>query len=153
MTQLAYAIRQISFCAIASLIFAGCAPEPAIKIVSAVAPATPPGVSVAAVYIEIVSAEDDVLLQTVTPLAEKAEIHTTTGSNGLMQMRPVTNVPLIAHKAIRFAPGGMHLMLMNLHRPLLVDQSFPLDLHFQKAGIVTAQVQVVPQGSVAAEHR
>jgi copper(I)-binding protein len=41
-------------------------------------------------------------------------------------------------------------MLMNLHKPLLVDNSFPIDLHLQKAGIITANVQVVTPGSITA---
>lgn len=134
------------------LLVAACAPEPAVQVLRAVAPATPPGVSVAAVYLEIESPADDVLTQIVTPLADEAQIHTVTAVDGMMQMRPVDTIPLDAHKPVRFAPGGMHLMLMNLHRPLLVDQSFPVDLHFQKAGTITAQVQVVPPGSVSATH-
>lgn len=134
------------------LLIAACAPEPAVQILSAAAPATPPGVSVAAVYLEIESPVDDVLTQIVTPLADAAQIHTTIAVDGMMQMRSVDTIALHAHKPVKFAPGGMHLMLMNLHRPLLVDQSFPIDLHFQKAGTITAQVQVVPPGSVHATH-
>ena len=102
----------------------------------------------AAVYIEIVSASDDVLLEIATPLADKTEIHESVEADGMMQMRPRDSVPLKAGKPLRFAPGGLHLMLMNLHKPLLVDNSFPIDLHLQKAGIVTANVQVVPPGSI-----
>lgn len=131
---------------------AGCAPEPATQVLSAIAPATPPGVTVGAVYVEIISAADDVLVELVTPVAEKIEIHETVHRGDMMQMRPVTEVPLKAGKPLRFAPGGMHLMLMNLRKPLLVDQSFPLDLHLRKAGIVTANVIIVSPGTIGASH-
>ena len=133
----------------ALLCLSGCTPSPTVEILRAVAPATPPGVSVAAVYIELVSPTDDVLLDIVTPLADKTEIHESVEADGMMQMRPRESIPIEAGKPLRFAPGGLHLMLMNLHKPLLVDNSFPLDLHLQKAGTVTANVQVVPQGSIA----
>jgi copper(I)-binding protein len=138
--------------AAACVMLSGCIPEPAVRIVSAVAPATPPGVDVAAVYMEIVASADDVLLEIATPLAQRTEIHETGESAGMLQMRPVASVVLKAGKPLRFAPGGMHLMLMNLHKPLLVDHSFPLDLHLQNAGIVTAEVQVVPPGAIALAH-
>ena len=135
------------------LLLAGCAPpSPAVEVLKAVAPATPPGVSVAAVYLEIVAPTDDVLIDIATPLADKTEIHESVTDEGMVQMRPRANVPLKAGKPLRFAPGGLHLMLMNLHKPLLVDNSFPIDLHLQKAGIVTVNVQVVPPGSVTASH-
>lgn len=137
---------------IGSLLLAGCAPAPVTRVISATAPATPPGVSVAAVYMEIVSATDDVLIDIVTPLAERTEIHETIHNGDMMQMRPVTRLTLQAGKPVRFASGGMHLMLMNLRKPLLVEQSFPIDLHFQNAGTITAQVQVVPPGTLTGSH-
>jgi copper(I)-binding protein len=141
--------RLRSLWTLAFMLLAGCTEAPAVEILKAVAPATPPGVSVAAVYIEIVTGSDDVLLGVVTPLADRTEIHESLESGGMMQMRHVDSVPLEAGKPLRFAPGGLHLMLMNLHKPLLIDHSFPLDLHLQKAGTVTANVQVVPPGSLA----
>jgi len=131
-----------------ALLIAGCSEAPPVEILEAVAPATPPGVSVGAVYVEIVTRSDDVLLDIVTPLADRTEIHQSVVTDGMMQMRHVTSVPLQAGKPLRFQPGGLHLMLMNLHKPLLVDHSFPLDLHLQKAGTVTANVQVVTPGSL-----
>lgn len=134
-------------------VLSGCTPEaPAIRIVSALAPATPPGTNVGAVYIELVAAADDVLVDIATPIADRTEIHESTESEGTMQMRHVTNLPLTAGEAVRFAPGGLHLMLMNLHKPLLVDSSFPVDLHLQKAGIITVNVQVVPPGTINNAH-
>jgi len=132
----------------AAVLVSGCTPSPAVQILKAVAPATPPGVSVGAVYIEIVTRSDDMLTDIATPLADRTEIHESVETNGMMQMRHLDNVPLKAGKPLRFAPGGLHLMLMNLHKPLLVDHSFPLDLHLQKAGTVTATVQVVTPGSL-----
>jgi len=133
----------------AALLLSGCPQSPPVEILKAVAPATPPGVDVAAVYVEIVTRSDDVLLGMATPLADRTEIHESIEANGMMQMRQRDSVPLQAGKPLRFAPGSLHLMLMNLHKPLLVEQSFPLDLHLQKAGTVTATVQVVTPGSLA----
>jgi copper(I)-binding protein len=143
--------RTVAALAIATTLLSlgGCPQSPPVEILKAVAPATAPGVTVAAVYVDIVTRTDDVLLDLATPLADRTEIHESIETNGVMQMRQRENVPLQAGKPLKFAPFGLHLMLMNLHKPLQADQSFPLDLHLQKAGTVTAIVQVVPPGSLA----
>ena len=59
------------------------------RFIDAKAVATPPGAAAGAVYLELVSASDDELLAVTTPVAERAEMHSSTTSNGMMQMRPV----------------------------------------------------------------
>jgi hypothetical protein len=84
-----------------------------------------------------------------TPAAGKAELHETRNENGVMQMRAVPALSLEPGKPITLAPGGYHVMLMGLKKPLKVGESFPLTLTFEKASPITVQVQVAAAGAAA----
>lgn len=118
-----------------------------VTVGEAWANATPPGASVAAVYLEITADAADTLLSATTTVADHVEMHTSTEENGMMRMRPLTSVPLEPGKPFKFAPGGAHFMLMGLRQPLAAGLKFPMTLQFQKAGTHAVQVQVVEPGS------
>lgn len=61
-----------------------------------------------------------------------------------MTMRPVAFVALPAGKKVELKPGGYHVMLMGLAKPLQTGTSFTLTLRFQKAGSVSFKVPVKP---------
>jgi len=96
------------------------------------------------VYLTIVNhgATDDSLESVSTPAAATASLHISTMANGVSQMRALPSVSVKPGAEATFAPGGMHIMLENLTAPLTVGSSFPLTLHFAKAGDVTTQVSV-----------
>jgi copper(I)-binding protein len=82
-------------------------------------------------------------------VAAGAEIHETTtasvegGSSEAAAMREVEEgVALPAGARVSFAPGGQHVMLVGLGRPLLVGEEFDLTLEFDHAGSVTVGVTV-----------
>ncbi|MBX9756541.1 MAG: copper chaperone PCu(A)C, partial [Pseudomonadaceae bacterium] len=50
----------------------------------------------------------------------------------------------------KFAPGGNHLMLFGLQKPLVAGERFPLTLEFEKAGKV--EVEVVIEASEPDQH-
>lgn len=100
-----------------------------------------------AVYFKINNAGDqaDTLLSASNPaLAEKIEIHSHSNDNGVMRMRQVENVAVPAKGSVLFAPGGYHLMLINLKKPLVQGEKLPLTLKFAKAGQVKVEIKVEP---------
>jgi hypothetical protein len=111
--------------------------------------ATPPGVTVGAGYLVIAngSSRDDELLSVSTPAAGRVEIHTSFMQDGIMRMRPLTSVRLPAQGLLRFEPGGVHLMLIDLRAPLEAGGSVPVTLEFRRAGAVRARLQVRALGS------
>lgn len=64
------------------------------------------------------------------------------GTGGAMTMKQVSGVDIPAGGTVTFQPGGYHIMLLDLVKPLTVGESIPLTLTFQKAGEISVQAQV-----------
>ena len=89
----------------------------------------------------------DTLLGASSPVAPKVELHESYEENGVMKMRPVASLPIPPGKPVKLAPGGYHIMLVGLTKPLTEGQSFPVTLHFAKAGEVTVNAMVEKAGA------
>jgi len=107
---------------------------------------TPPVAGVAAVYLSITNhgAKADSLMSLASPIAEKVEIHSSTTTQGVMQMRRVEALECPPGVTVKVQPGGMHIMLINLKHPLVAGSTFPLSLKFRDAGMLVVQVSVKP---------
>jgi copper(I)-binding protein len=116
-----------------------------VQITSAWARATPGGAQAAAAYVTLEAPAGDRLTGVSTPAAQKADIHEMSMDNGVMKMRLVDGVDLPPGQKVTLKPGGYHIMLTGLAKPLVEGQSFPLTLDFAKAGErqVTVSVQKV----------
>lgn len=122
----------------------------AITVRAAWARATPPGTSVAAVYLTLVGgSRPDRLVGAETVRAAMTQIHVVTDADGMARMRPVAGVDVPAHKTLSLAPQGTHLMLMNLPQPLVAGERFPLSLQFDLAGKLNVSVEVRGAGDAA----
>ncbi len=100
-----------------------------------------------AVYVMLMGGDRaDTLVGASTPIADSAEVHESIDDNGVMKMRSVAGVPVPAHGMVTFSPGGYHIMLVGLKRPLAAGQSFPLMLRFAHAAPITVDVTVRGMG-------
>ena len=109
--------------------------------------ATPKGASTGAVYMTLdnKSGSDDRLTGAASDVAAKVQIHEMSMTNGTMQMREVAGgLPIPAGGEVVLKPGGYHVMLMGLKKPLVAGESFPLTLTFAKAGNMSVTVTVQP---------
>jgi periplasmic copper chaperone A len=118
-----------------------------LTVDNAWARATPGKSTTGAAYVTIRSPTADRLVAASTPVAKQAELHTMSMSGMVMKMRPIAGVDIPAGQPVSLAPGGMHIMLMNLTKPLKAGQSFPLTLTFEKAGTRTVSVAVEKVGA------
>lgn len=84
----------------------------------------------------------DRLVGVQTPQAAKAEIHTMVQLGDVMKMQQLDSVGIPAGGQAVFAPGGNHIMLFGLQKPLVAGERFPLTLQFEHAGKVEVDVQV-----------
>lgn len=118
-----------------------------VSVSDAWALATVAGQPHGAVYFTVLSTEADTLTRVVVPatIADHAEIHeTVTNASGEMAMREVhSGVVLDPGTAVTFTPGGRHVMLVDLVRPLAAGETFDVTLEFAKATSVTLPVVVV----------
>ena len=120
-------------------------PSPAeLSVRDAWARATPPGTSVAAVYLTIEGgSRADTLRAASTSIAMMTQIHAVTEADGMARMREADGVPIPARGRVVLAPGGLHVMLMGLERPLAAGDRFDVTLEFAVAGRRVVSVQVI----------
>jgi copper(I)-binding protein len=112
--------------------------------------ATPPGTKLAAGYLTVRNAgAADRLLSASSPAAEKVETHVTTKEGDVSRMREVKGYDVPAKGTLELAPGGAHLMLVNIKAPLKEGEKVPLVLRFEKAGEVKTELAVRPIGAMA----
>ncbi len=84
----------------------------------------------------------DRLVGVQTPQAAKAEMHTMVQLGEVMKMQQLDSVGIPADGEAVFAPGGNHIMLFGLKKPLVAGERFPMTLQFEHAGKVEIEVQV-----------
>lgn len=94
----------------------------------------------------------DRLLSARTTEATATELHATVRDGEVMKMRPAGIVDLPAGQTVRFEPGGLHVMLIGLVRPLKEGDRISLTLVFEKAGAIEVVVNVEKAGSAAPAH-
>ena len=64
----------------------------------------------------------------------------------VMRMRATGALPVPAGGTLTLAPGGYHVMLLDLKRPLVAGDKVPLRLTFEKAGTIEVTVNVEAMG-------
>ena len=64
------------------------------------------------------------------------------GAGMAMEMVPVDRIAVPAGGAVELKQGGLHVMLLDLKRPLAVGDRFQLTLRFAKSGDKTVEVEV-----------
>jgi periplasmic copper chaperone A len=113
-----------------------------------------------AVYMTISSADGDTLTKASVPasIAARAELHETTGAmssggsgsdsmdsadsssmemDSMKGMKQVQSIAIPAGKTVQLKPGGYHVMLLELAKPVTDGEKVPVTLTFEKAGELT----------------
>jgi copper(I)-binding protein len=117
---------------------------PALQVSDAWSRPTPPGIAVGAVYLSIenAGAVADRLLAASSPMAAAVEFHRSVKAGGVVSMRAVSFIECPAGAVVKISPGGLHIMLTGLKRPLVLGSSYPITLQFRDAGSVSVTVSV-----------
>lgn len=74
--------------------------------------------------------------------AKATELHDMKMADGKMLMMQVPAMDVPANGDLKLKPGGYHIMLIGLNRPLAAGETLPIKLKFEKAGEVTVQAQI-----------
>ncbi len=86
-------------------------------------------------FMQLKSPADTALVAAASPVAKIVEVHEMKMEGGMMKMNAVDRLALPAGKAVDLKPGGYHVMLMDLVKPLKDGDTVPLQLTFEdKAG-------------------
>jgi copper(I)-binding protein len=115
-----------------------------IEIVDPYARATIGSAKTGVAYLKLVNrtGEADRLRTISTDVAEHAALHVHAMKDDVMVMDEISCLELAPGTEIEFAPGGLHVMLTGLSKPLREGDHFPLHFTFDRAGEVSIDVPV-----------
>jgi len=87
-----------------------------------------------------------------SPVAGRVEMHITVRDGDVMRMREVTSFEVPAGGSFELKPGGAHLMLVDLIRPLKKGEKVPLTLRLEKGGELKIELTVEELGARQPAH-
>jgi periplasmic copper chaperone A len=116
---------------------------------------TVPGGSVSAAYMHIKSTAPVKLVKAETPISGNVEIHDMKMKDGVMEMKAMDALDVPANKLVELKPGGTHVMLMKLNKPINKGDKVPLKLTFEGAGqkLFTMDVEAKGQEKDTSTHK
>jgi copper(I)-binding protein len=117
--------------------------------------ATAPGAKSAAGYMVIRNngAQADRLVGGASALAAKVETHVHVKDGEILRMREVKGFDVAAKGVFELKPGGAHLMLVDIKRPLKEGEKVPVTLRFDRAGELTVQFHVGRLTTPSSHHK
>ena len=118
--------------------------------------ATPPSAMAGGGFLTVTikGATPDRLIAARSPAAARVEIHEMKMDGNIMRMRELEKgLEIPPGATVTLAPGGFHLMMMELKGPLAKDSRVPVTLTFEKAGAVEVELAVEAMGASPPEHK
>lgn len=118
-----------------------------VLVANPYARAVPPVADNSAVFMTLknTGASDHAVTAATSTAAEVVELHTHIMDGEVMRMRQVEKIDLEAGKATVLEPGGLHVMLLGLKRPLSAGSTVQVDLTFADGSskTVTAPIRAI----------
>jgi periplasmic copper chaperone A len=104
-----------------------------------------PGQNATGAFMSLSSSDGTRLLGMSSSIAGVVEIHEMVMDGNVMRMRAVPILDLPAGKTVELKPGGYHVMLMDLKRPLAVGEKVRLELRLETRDkrLVTQPVEAI----------
>lgn len=95
---------------------------------------TVPGQKVAGAFMRLESPSAVALVGGNSPASRAVEIHETVMDGTIARMRPVARIEVGPGKPAVLRPGGLHVMLMDIAKPLAKGDRVPLRLEYEAGG-------------------
>lgn len=111
---------------------------------------TVPAQTTTGAFMTITSTSEAKLVGAASPVAKMVEIHESSMHGNMAHMQEVSAVPLPAGKAVQLKPGGHHVMLMGVAKPLKPGETVPITLTIEEKGkrsTIEVKAAVRPIGS------
>jgi periplasmic copper chaperone A len=118
-----------------------------LEVSDGFARATLPNAPVGGGYLTVTNtgSEDDTLIGVSSPVADRVQLHEMKMEGDVMRMGALPDgIPIPAGETVTLAPGGLHLMFMDLKQPLVENETIVVTLTFAKAG--TTEFQLIVSG-------
>lgn len=97
--------------------------------------------------------EDDVLISASSPSAPVVQLHEMAMENDVMKMRELADgIAIAAGETVDLAPGGLHIMFMQVPEPFVEGEKVAVTLVFEKAGEVEVMLPVGGLADKMAKH-
>lgn len=127
------------------------AQDPSVVVREAWSRATPGGSKVGVGYLVIENrgSVPQRLAAAQSDVAGRTELHETIESAGVARMSPIADLTVSPGATATFAPGGRHVMFMDLKRPLRQGERIRATLTFEPAGQVPVEFEVRGMGAGA----
>lgn len=87
--------------------------------------------TVTGAFMRIRSSTDARLISASSPIAGVSELHRMSLENNVMKMRAIPGIEITGGKGAELTPGGFHIMLMDLKRPIKDGEHVPITLVFE----------------------
>lgn len=132
----------LSFAALA--FSATCLAADAITIIDPYVRLAPPGARATGAYMVVRNAGETALsiVKAASPAAKTVELHTHIHDGGVMRMRQVKDIPLPAKGEAVLAPGGYHVMLIDMKAPLKEGDKVAITLGFSDGSTKSIEAPV-----------
>lgn len=115
-----------------------------VEVTAAWARPAVPGQTATGAFMTLTAKEGARLLGAASEVAGVVEIHEMAMDGNVMKMRAVAAIELPAGRAVQLKPGGYHVMLMDLKRPLAVGEKVRVELRIEtrEKRLITQPVDV-----------
>lgn len=125
--------------------------QPKVEVENPWVREVPPTSTMSAAFMTIKNTgkEEDSLVGAETKVSKYVELHQTVKEGEVMKMVKVDRIRVPAGSSVRLEPSGLHIMLIDLQKPLKAGEKVELVLHFEKSGKVKV---VAPVKASGAEH-
>jgi len=129
-----------------------------VDVTSAWARSTVPGQGGTGAFMTIVAKDGGKLVGAASTVAGVVELHEMAMDNNVMKMRAIPALDLPAGREVQLKPGGYHVMLLDLKRPLKVGEKVRIELRLETRDgkritqPVEVEVRSTPPGQDAHKH-
>src|SRR4029450_12399128 len=110
-------------------------------------------------FMSLTSSDGARLIGASSPVAGGVEMHEMVMDGNVMKMRPLSALDLPAGRKVDLKPGGYHMMLMDLKRPLKVGERVSIELRIEgrdkrlASQSIEIEVAVKPPAVDASAHK
>ena len=118
---------------------------PHVSVEGAWARASVPGQKATGAFMRLTAPEALRLVRAQSPAAGVTEVHEMKMDGDVMKMRAIPALELPAGEQVKLAPGGLHLMMMDLKQPITAGQTLNFTLTLEDANGKRRERQIEAQ--------